>query len=162
MTRRERMTDAAALRRQADRLEAQAAEAEREAREAQAAFDVLSPTRQAADLLHRHFTRTYPGAGGAMDGGDPWYYESWGGTEHNRFEKMALELERRWSVDMPTLVDLLATMGDVLKGYDSEAVRVRAERSAGYQDEHRRKEAHEALDKAIDAGIELHVLRSRT
>lgn len=154
------MTDAARLRAQADRLSAEAAEAERAARAVEEAFLALSPVRQAADLLHRHFTRTYPGAGGAMDGGDPWYYEGWGGHEHNCFEKMAVTLADRWQCPMEAVVARLSAMAEVLKGYDSQAVRSRQARSAGYQETRDRKAAHDALDNAIDAGVASYTLRN--
>lgn len=154
------MSDTAStLRAQAERLEAKAAEAERAAREIEEAFAALSPVRQAAFLLHEHFTRTYPGAGGAMDGGDPWYYEGWGGSEHQRFERMAVELSTRWESPMEAVVIRVRQLGEVLSGYTMVSARARSERDAEYKATKDRELAHEALDAAIDAAVHAQPLR---
>lgn len=105
------MPTAEELRAQADRATAKAAEAEAKARREEEKRAQMKPQWRVADLLHTHFARTYPGAGGAMDGGDPWYYEipsgrdaearwleEWErpGDEHRHFLKAADDLAERW------------------------------------------------------------------
>lgn len=159
--------DPDALRRDADRLRAEADEAEARSRRAAERWAAMKPEWRVADLLHRHFARTYPGAGGAMDGGDPWAYEvptghgaenrwqeAWSGSEHQRFVSMAENLAEKWQASMEQVEILLVDLAFVLKGYDAEAVRSRRNAYADHQAKRLRDEAVDAVEKALVAAAE--------
>lgn len=79
-----------AKRRQLEHLNAEIALAEEQIAAEETRRAALSPQQRLAEALHEMFP-SYRGAGGAMDGGDPWYYEidpncspadPWKGSEH--------------------------------------------------------------------------------
>lgn len=148
------MTDSGRLRTEAERLRERAEKLEAEERAKREAYEALTPEQRVADLLHRHFQRGYPGAGGAMDGGDPWYYEDWGGFEHARFVRMARDVAERWGCPMGEVQARLEALSELLGPYTAQGARRKArdyaERHAGYE----RENAHKALEKALDAVVD--------
>lgn len=151
------------LRSQADRLRAQADEAEAKARREAERRAEMRPEWRVAELLHEHFARTYPGAGSAMDGGDPWYYElptgrdadlrwkeAWTGSEHQHFVNIARTLCADWSADMLALEVMLNTLASLLRGRTAAVVRRKRDDSVIRTIEHHGNEAKKAIDALVE------------
>lgn len=173
-------TDVETLRREADRAAKIAAEAETKARAVEERRAQMLPRWRVADLLHRYFARTYPGAGAAMDGGDPWGYEipagqdNWKrewtspGREHQHFLTVADTLVENWigprhhsqshhsqNVSYEQVENMLKLLIDAIgPSYSLDSVRSRHERYVRNDIERKRKAAHEAIDGAINLASE--------
>lgn len=155
-------SDPVALRAQAQRLADQAAEAEAKAVQHQRMLDALSPFQRCAITLHDHFARTYPGSGGLMDGGDPWFYEGvmrdgrmvshdWHGAEHRKFVGIADSLAVELAVEPERLEEIVTSIADHLNGYTLPAVRERQERQADAKLARARDGAVESVFAAFEA-----------
>lgn len=137
------LAQARRLREQAEQIEA----AERAEREA---FDALTPEQRVAELLHRHFARSHPGAGGAMDGGDEWGYEDWSGREHGRYVVIARNLALVWECQMPQVQRRVEQLAELLEPYTMAGVRRKNAERAERAIPHYRKEVHTALDRVLN------------
>lgn len=167
------MTDAATLRAQAERLQQQAAEADRQAALAEQRRQQMTPTMRVAELLHDEFSWNYGGE-------DPWYYEipsganaeerwkdAWRGKEHVNFLHMAGTLQEALGYDtsspeaadatMKSLERTLLTMAQVI-GRTAGFARQKEHDSIKRGAESRKQEAIGAVEKAIEAAVKASVL----
>lgn len=112
-----------AKRRELGRLQSEITDAEMAIKTEEVRRAALSPQQRLAEALHEMFP-SYRGAGGAMDGGDPWYYENdpncsptdpWKGSEHVYFLDMAEEIANRWYPDAGAFDDVRERIDDLIE-----------------------------------------------
>ncbi len=149
------------LRSRADRLYAEAEEAEARAARQEKMLAEMTPKQRCAIILYSHFARTYPGAGGAMDAGSEWGYETdlvkgevvahhWHKPEHTRFVNMVEEICRETGMHPTNLETFLQAIVTAMKGYTMVSVVDREKRYLAHSITRERDEAIETITKIYD------------